>query len=82
MNYKQFLDRYNQGPEETYRLFKEYEKRIESLNGQLQQTDFVNQSQKQGVYVKKRIVSQVVNRDIKGIPFTMCLLLIMSSNIL
>ncbi|KZB91255.1 hypothetical protein A2U94_11970 [Bacillus sp. VT 712] len=36
MNYKQFLDIYNQGPEEVYRLFKTYEKRIESLNGKIQ----------------------------------------------
>ena len=36
MNYKQFLDIYNQGPEEVYRLLKTYEKRIESLEGQLQ----------------------------------------------
>ena len=36
MNYKQFLTIYNQGPEEVYRLFKEYEKRMESLGGKLQ----------------------------------------------
>jgi transposase len=36
MNYKQFLDIYNQGPEELYRLFKTYEKRIESQNGKLE----------------------------------------------
>ncbi|MGX2959799.1 hypothetical protein JNUCC23_11125 [Peribacillus sp. JNUCC 23] len=36
MNYKQFLDIYHQGPEEVYRLLKTYEKRIESLGGQLQ----------------------------------------------
>ena len=36
MNYKQFLNLYNQGPEEVYRLLKTYEKRIESLEGQLQ----------------------------------------------
>ena len=36
MNYKQFLAIYNQGPEEVYRLLKTYEKRIESLGGQLQ----------------------------------------------
>ena len=35
MNYKQFLTIYNQGPEELYRLFKTYEKRIESSDGQL-----------------------------------------------
>ena len=35
MNYKQFLGIYNQGPEEVYRLLKTYEKRIESLSGQL-----------------------------------------------
>ena len=36
MTYKQFLNIYNQGPEEVYRLIKTYEKRIESLEGQLQ----------------------------------------------
>ena len=36
MNYKQFLTIYNQGPEEVYRLFKEYEKRIQSLGGKLE----------------------------------------------
>lgn len=36
MNYKQFLDIYNQGPEAVYRLIQTYEKRIESLEGQLQ----------------------------------------------
>lgn len=36
MNYKQFLNIYNQGSEEVYRLFKTYEKGIEALNGQLQ----------------------------------------------
>ena len=36
MNYKQFLAIYNQGPEEVYHLLKTYEKRIESLGGQLQ----------------------------------------------
>jgi transposase len=36
MNYKQFLAIYNQGPEEVYRLLKTYEKRIDSLSGQLQ----------------------------------------------
>lgn len=36
MNYNQFLTIYNQGPEEVYRLLKTYEKRMESLGGQLQ----------------------------------------------
>ena len=36
MNYKQFLNIYHQGPEAVYRLLKTYEKRIESLDGQLQ----------------------------------------------
>ncbi|EMA6342626.1 hypothetical protein ACH0R4_RS12315 [Bacillus cytotoxicus] len=36
MNYKQFLEVYNQGPEELYRLFKVHEKTIESLQAQLQ----------------------------------------------
>jgi hypothetical protein len=36
MNYKQFLTIYNRGPEELYRLFKMYEKEIESLNGKFQ----------------------------------------------
>ena len=31
MNYKQFLNIYNQGPEEVYSLLKTYKKRIESL---------------------------------------------------
>ncbi|MFZ0446755.1 MAG: IS66 family transposase [Bacillus sp. (in: firmicutes)] len=36
MNYKQFLTIYNQGPEELYRLFKMYEREIETLNGKFQ----------------------------------------------
>ena len=36
MNYKQFLNIYNRGPEEVYSLLKTYEKRIESLNGKLE----------------------------------------------
>ncbi|MGI2745063.1 hypothetical protein [Bacillus cytotoxicus] len=36
MNYKQFLEVYNQGPEELYRLFKAHKKTIESLQAQLQ----------------------------------------------
>ncbi|MEH7461894.1 DUF6444 domain-containing protein [Bacillus thuringiensis] len=36
MNYKQFLEVYNQGPEELYHLFKVHEKTIESLQAQLQ----------------------------------------------
>ena len=100
MNYKQFLTIYNQGPEELYRLFKMYEREIESLNGKFQVVsnristlefqskktlqiaishlhpmDFVNQKPK--VYVKKRIVKQVVSQDIKDIPFTTFLILIM-----
>ena len=98
MNYKQFLTIYNQGPDEVYRLLKKYEKRIESLGGQLQvisdrmstlefqskktlqiaishlhPMDSVNR--KQRVYAKKRTGRQVVNRDIKDIPFTIFLIL-------
>ena len=99
MNYKQFLTIYNQGPEELYRLFKMYEREIESSNGKFQVVsnristlefqsktlqiaishlhpmDFVNQKPK--VYVKKRIVKQVVSQDIKDIPFTTFLIVIM-----
>lgn len=36
MNYKQFVEVYKQGPEEVYRLFKEQEKTIQVLNGQVE----------------------------------------------
>ena len=100
MNYKQFLAIYNQGPEEVYHLLKTYEKRIESLGGQLQVisnrvSTLEFQSKKNStnshkppssdglrkpkpkVYVKKRIVKQEVSQDIKDIPFTTFLILIM-----
>ena len=95
MNYKQFLAIYNQGPEEVYHLLKTYEKRIESLGGQLQVisnrvSTLEFQSKKNStnshkppssdglrIYVKKRIVKQEVSQDIKDIPFTTFLILIM-----
>lgn len=36
MNYKQFVEIYKQDPEELYRLFKPYEKTMDSLNGQVE----------------------------------------------
>lgn len=95
MNYKQFLTIYNQGPEELYRLFKMYEREIESLNGKFQVVSnristLEFQSKKTStnshkppssdglrIYVKKRIVKQEVSQDIKDIPFTTFLILIM-----